>query len=93
MRAALIEALADLRSTVTLLRSSNTERPADLTLDDIPAMLHDPALAGVAIELRMDTDLRAGPEIQHDTVFRLVQEAVTNSLKHSDASHPSGHRL
>ena len=49
-------------------------------------MLHDPALAGVAIDLRMDTDLRAGPEIQH-TVFRLVQEAVTNSLKHSDASH------
>lgn len=85
VRAALIEALADLRSTVTLLRSSNTERPADLTLDDIPAMLHDPALAGVAIELRMDTDLRAGPEIQQ-TVFRLVQEAVTNSLKHSDAS-------
>ncbi len=86
VRAALIEALADLRSTVTLLRSSNAGRPAGLTLDDIPSMLHDPALAGVAIDLRMDTDVRAGPEIQH-TVFRLVQEAVTNSLKHSDASH------
>ncbi|MFG1813447.1 sensor histidine kinase [Kribbella sp. NPDC049174] len=86
VRAALIDALTDLRSTVTLLRSSNTERRADLTLDDIPSMLHDPALAGVAIDLRMDTDLGAGPEIQQ-TVFRLVQEAVTNSLKHSDASH------
>ena len=48
-------------------------------------MLHDPALCGVAIELRMDTDLQASPEIQQ-AVFRLVQEAVTNSLKHSDAS-------
>jgi signal transduction histidine kinase len=80
-----VEAMAHLRSTVTVLRSSVGRPSAELTFDDIPAVLRDPALAGVEIDLHLDVGLRADPDVQR-TVYRLVQEAVTNSLKHSDAS-------
>lgn len=83
-RTAVIEAMAHLRSTVSLLRSPG-DQPSVPTLDDLPAVLQSPRLAGVDVDVRMDHGLRAEPEVQH-VVYRLVQEAVTNSLKHSDAS-------
>jgi signal transduction histidine kinase len=75
-----------------------------LSLDLRPAMLDDlgliPALkwycerqaqrAGVAIELTLDAiDLKPAPQLE-TACFRIVQEAVTNALRHAAARRHSG---
>lgn len=91
--AALVDSLALVDGAIQSVRS--------LSLDLRPAVLDDlgliPALkwycerqarrAGVAIELALDAiDLKAVPQLE-SACFRIVQEAVTNALRHAGARH------
>jgi signal transduction histidine kinase len=88
---ATVRALADrigneLRSAVEGLR------PADLERDGLVAVLRSQlAVAGrvhgVAVSLDVDGDCAAAldPDAEHQ-VLRIVQEAVTNALRHADAT-------
>ncbi|MFF8676039.1 sensor histidine kinase [Streptomyces sp. NPDC015242] len=82
------EALAELRRLLIVAHNSATQRDtASLspqpTLRDLPALLHRVRAAGPTAELHADGDLELlSPGLQL-TVYRIVQEALTNTLKHA----------
>ncbi|TWD82205.1 signal transduction histidine kinase [Kribbella amoyensis] len=83
VREAVGEAMTQLRSTVTLLRSSASELDSG-TLADIPRLVDAPGAAGYKVELDVAEDLSCSATVEA-TAFRLVQEAITNTLRHADA--------
>ena len=81
------EALVDLRRLLGLLR--RTEEPIALSpqpglaqLDDLLATVRD---AGIQIELDVSGDPPVLPAGLDLTAYRIVQEALTNVLKHANA--------
>jgi signal transduction histidine kinase len=82
------EALTDLRSTIGALRSSDEEAalaPVLPTqglgeLDDLAAGLRS---AGIDVELVVDPGSAAVPAAVAATGFRIVQEALTNVVRHA----------
>lgn len=79
------DALAELRRMVGVLRTD----------DDAPALAPEPGLAGleslvervrasgVPVEIRVDGDAVALPPALDLSAYRIVQEALTNTLKHA----------
>lgn len=85
VRTGISDSLAHLRRTVAVLREpvTATEAPAP-GLADLPHVVAAPAGAGYEVSLEVD-DVRAAPAVG-STVFRVVQEAVTNTVRHSTGS-------
>lgn len=85
-------ALAELRETVDLLRSpdgaddgDDAERRAPTGgLADLPALVESARSAGALAELRADLvpDGAVTPSVER-TVYRIVQESLTNALRHA----------
>ncbi|GAA3774365.1 sensor histidine kinase [Plantactinospora mayteni] len=85
VKTAVSDAMAQLRSTVALLRSTGGEPPPQHpTLGDLHRLLEAPAAAGYDVTLTVD-ELSASREVEA-CVYRVVQESVTNTMRHSDAS-------
>ncbi|MEU1300105.1 sensor histidine kinase [Streptomyces shenzhenensis] len=84
------EALAELRRLLMVIddRAADTE-DAPLapqpTLESLPALLNRVRAAGPAATLRTDGDLTALSKGVQLTAYRIVQEALTNTLKHAAA--------
>ena len=79
--------LADIRQVLGQLRDG--EEPArpepSPSLADVPALVARVEAAGLPTRLRLDADLedfRAGVEL---AAYRVIQEALTNSLRHASA--------
>jgi signal transduction histidine kinase len=84
-RSAISDSLAQLRRTVGLLREAG--RAPDGRgpgLGDLPHLAAAPGAAGYEVTLDV-ADVRPGPEVEA-VVFRVVQEALTNTLRHSNGS-------
>ena len=83
------EALAELRRLVGLLREDDGEaelRPAP-GLSGLQRLAEQTRTAGLPVELEIPdeaADLPAGVEL---AAYRIVQEALTNALKHAGAAH------
>jgi signal transduction histidine kinase len=82
------EALADLRATLGVLRGEDGEAPirpaAGLgDLDELAAGLR---AAGVEVQLDVG-DVGAVPGSVQAAGYRIVQEALTNALRHAEAAH------
>jgi signal transduction histidine kinase len=81
-------ALADLRRLLGTLRE-NTTASADLPLApqpglaDLDALLERVRAAGPTVTLHTEGELAALPAGLQLTVYRIVQEALTNTLKHA----------
>jgi signal transduction histidine kinase len=81
------EALAEMRRMVGVLRRAD-ESPAlapQPSLDHLQKLVEQTREAGLAVELRVEgtpLPLPAGVDL---TAYRLVQEGLTNALKHADA--------
>jgi signal transduction histidine kinase len=95
------DALADLRSTLRTLRSASDEaplRPAQ-SLANLPDLVDGLAGAGVTVELRNPPVPETLPAAIGHAGYRIVQEALTNVLRHSTARHavvsvcPTGNTL
>ncbi|WP_037364674.1 sensor histidine kinase [Nakamurella lactea] len=84
------EAMAELRDVMGLLRSSNDEDDADLVpqpgLEQLDALAERMRSAGVPVELSVVGEPVALPAGADLAAYRVVQEALTNIVKHADGA-------
>jgi signal transduction histidine kinase len=78
------DAMAEMRRVVSVLRP---RRGGELTpqpgIDDIPAMVEQMESAGLQIDLRIEGESRGVPAALELSAYRILQEALTNTLKHA----------
>jgi signal transduction histidine kinase len=79
------EALAELRRLVTVLRDADGDAalaPAP-RLTDVHGLVAEVAAAGVTVDVHTDGDLTSVPEGVSLAAYRIVQEALTNVVRHA----------
>lgn len=77
------EALAEMRRLLGVLRADDVPELAPQPgLDGLPALPGALQAAGLEVELTISGERRPLPEAQDVTAYRIVQEALTNALKH-----------
>jgi len=85
------EALGELRTALKGLRSDESEgvplRPAGAGLADLDDLIAGVRGAGLTVELDMAAATRAVPPAIGHAGYRIVQEGLTNVLRHSTAKH------
>lgn len=84
VRGAVSDALSQLRRTVTVLRRRGSLVGADPGLLDLSALTAAPAAAGYDVDLFVQ-EVEVAPEVGA-AAYRLVQEAITNTLRHSNGT-------
>jgi signal transduction histidine kinase len=78
-------AMLEMRRVLGMLRDDTPYAPAP-GLDDLPKLAEQAGMGGVDVRLdvrRDDSDAAALPETVGLSVYRIVQEAVTNVVKHA----------
>jgi signal transduction histidine kinase len=67
------------------------DRPAELSpvpgLADLDRLLADTAVAGVAAEVDIEGEIRPLPPAADLSAYRIVQEALTNVVRHAGPTH------
>jgi signal transduction histidine kinase len=83
------EALAEMRHLLDAMRddSEDLELGPQPGLDRLDALLHDIGRAGLPVQLHIDGDPLELPRGIDISAYRIVQEGLTNALKHAHASH------
>ena len=84
-------ALTDMRRLLGLLRddeASPTREPQP-TLGDLPALVAQVRRAGLPVQLYVDDALHGVDNGVSRSAYRVVQEALTNCLKHAGPAHAS----
>jgi len=87
------EALSEMRRVLGLLREDGSGRTPQPGLDDLDALIERVRAAGVRVTLTVDGvpgEWGAGAGV---AVYRLVQEALTNTLKHAGPAASARVRL
>ena len=81
-------ALHELRATLSLLREEGDAAPTAPTLDlgSLPGLLDHARSAGLETELDVQLDGAVIPSTISGAAYRIVQEALTNVLRHADAT-------
>jgi signal transduction histidine kinase len=81
------QALNDLRTTLSVLRETDEIAPTApaLSLDAVPDLIRRAREAGLDAEADIRVDGVAVPSAVGQVGFRIVQEALTNVLRHADA--------
>jgi len=82
------DALTELDRVLGVLRSDDPDgdRPADASgLALLPDLAQRMTQAGLRVTVRIDADLAELPRSLDLTAYRIVQEGLTNALKHADA--------
>ena len=80
-------ALADVRVLLQQLRYEGTTS-VQPGLGDLDALLDQFRSSGLRVELRRDGDLEAIGTAAQLAAFRIVQESLTNALRHGDLERP-----
>lgn len=83
------QAFAQMRRLVGVLRDDDEAAALapQPTTDEIPALLDTFASAGLDVDLEIEGIRREAPAGVELSAYRIVQEALTNTLKHSGAGH------
>jgi signal transduction histidine kinase len=81
-------ALRDLRATLSLLREPDDAAPTApaLQLEALPELVEQARSAGLHADVDVQVDGAELPSAVGGAAFRIVQEALTNVLRHADAS-------
>ncbi|MGA3149459.1 MAG: histidine kinase [Acidimicrobiales bacterium] len=86
-------ALGDLRRVLALLRRDGDQEPANLEpspgLRELPSLLEQVRGAGVAVLMEVKGTAVGLPEGMDLTAYRIVQEALTNVVKHAGGATAS----
>jgi signal transduction histidine kinase len=82
-------ALEELRHMLGLLSDQDAETPLSPQpgLSDIPSLVEQVRQAGMAVELRVEGRPQVVPGGVGVAAYRIVQEALTNVLKHANGAH------
>ncbi|MFF1494112.1 sensor histidine kinase [Streptomyces sp. NPDC058304] len=84
------DAMAQLRTMLGVLRTDGTERAAPRTpqpgIEELPGLLERVRDSGPQVSYERTGAVRALPAALEATVHRVVQEALTNVVKHAGAS-------
>jgi signal transduction histidine kinase len=82
-------ALTEMRRLTTFLRTDAdpVERAPQPSLDDVATLVADARSAGLDVALQTSGTPTAVPESLGLSVYRIVQEALTNVMKHTDDAH------
>jgi signal transduction histidine kinase len=82
------EALGELRSVLDVLRQVDDEAPRAPTagLDDLDGLVARTAAAGVDVRVEVEGTRRRLPSGVDLTAYRIVQEALTNVVRHAGAA-------
>jgi signal transduction histidine kinase len=82
-------ALEDLRQVIGVLRDGSPEgdapEPPQPTLADVPALVEESRAAGMRVSCHIVVDREVPPALGR-TVYRIVQEGLTNARKHAPAA-------
>lgn len=81
------EALADVRLLLAQLRHDQQDGPQPV-LADLDSLIEQLRASGLTIELVERGERPTLPASQQLAVYRIVQEALTNALRHGDPAHP-----
>ena len=83
------QAFAEMRRLVGVLRDDGEAAALvpQPTVGEIPALLDRLASAGLHVDLKIDGIQREVPAGVELSAYRIVQEALTNTLKHAGAGH------
>ncbi|MEU0306882.1 sensor histidine kinase [Streptomyces cyaneofuscatus] len=84
VRASGKEAVRELRATLSVLRETESTAPAP-RLDQLAELVEGVEAGGVQVALRRTPSGAAYPAVVEATAYRIVQEALTNVVKHSGA--------
>jgi len=77
-------ALTEMRRLVGMLRTDSSDRLAPQpTMADLPTLMTQVREAGLPVEFRVDGERRDLPVGIELSAYRIVQEALTNALKHA----------
>ena len=79
-------AMVDLRHLLDLLHGDTSEGARQPGLDNVDELLDGVRAAGTPARLEVRGAPRAVPESLDITVYRIIQEMLTNALRHGDAS-------
>jgi signal transduction histidine kinase len=83
------DALAQLRRTLSVLRSAEPDRRPQPGLDGLAPLVAGVRWAGLAASLEEHGERRPVPADLAATAYRIVQESLTNTVKHARASNVS----
>jgi signal transduction histidine kinase len=85
------DAMSEMQLTLELMRSESaeTERKPQPGLHDLGPLLERARSAGVAVELSVRGEERPLPAGVELSAYRIVQEALTNVIKHSGSDRAS----
>jgi len=84
-RTACREANRELRATVDALRSPDTAEPPTPGLDRLDELITATRASGLSVELARTGAPTPLPVIVETTAYRVVQESLSNVLRHADA--------
>jgi signal transduction histidine kinase len=76
-------ALEDLDHVLGLLREDEPSTTPQHTMADLDRLIGTMRLAGIQVETRIDGDLPSLPFVVSTEAYRIVQECLTNALKHA----------
>ncbi len=83
------EALGEMRRLVTVLRDENADGAARSPvpgLADLPTLVASVAAGGLTVDVRTEGDLEAVPSGVSLAAYRVIQEALTNVVRHAGNS-------
>ena len=87
VRASAHQALEDLRQVIDVLRAAepagSETQPPQPTLGDVAALVDESRDAGTAVAFEQSVDGELLPTATGRTVYRIVQEGLTNARKHA----------
>jgi signal transduction histidine kinase len=85
-------ALTEMRRLVGMLRTDSPDLLAPQPrLADLPVLITQVQEAGLPVEFQVDGDSRDLPVGIELSAYRIVQEALTNALKHAGQAHAAVH--
>jgi signal transduction histidine kinase len=89
IRAASSETMRELRATVKLLRNPASEQPdrASTSLANLSTLVDNATARGLTIDVQIKGELRNLPATVDTAAYRIIQEALTNVIRHAHATH------